>query len=72
MLDAMKEDQIKKFIAKKQKIEKKIKLHLKIKLESGTLMAMEKAINQFKQKELMIIFKLFKSAGDEALPTKKE
>ena len=71
VLDVMKEDQMKKFIAEKQRIEKKEKAYLKIKSEFDALISSRKTINQFNHKELMTILKSFKRAGDNALPTKK-
>ena len=65
VLDAIKEDQIKKFIAEKEKA------YLKIKSESDALIATGKVINQFNQNELMHIVKSIKCAGDKALPIKK-
>ena len=64
----MKHDQRNKFMAEKEKIQKKEKAYLKLKSDSDALIATGKTIDKFNQKELMTILKSLKCAGDKALP----
>ena len=72
VLDVMKQDQVKKYQAEKEKIQKAENAYLKMKHESDALIATGKAISQFNLKELTTIIKPYKRNGDKALPKKKE
>ena len=68
----MKQDQVKKYQAEKEKIQKAESAYLKMKHESDALIATGKAIGQFNLKELTTIIKPYKRNGDKALPKKKD
>ena len=72
ILDVMKQDQVKKYQAEKEKIQKAESAYLKMKHESDALIATGKAISQFNLKELTTIIKPYKRNGDKALPKKKD
>ena len=68
----MKYDQSNKYIAEKEKIQKKGKAYyLKLKSDSDALIATGK-IDKFNQKELITILKPSKRGGDKALPSRKK
>ena len=72
VLDVMKQDQVKKNHAEKEKIQKAEKAYVKLKHESDALIATGKMMDQFNLKELTTIIKPYKRNGDKALPKKKE
>ena len=68
----MKQDQVKKYTAEREKIQKAEKAYLKLKDESDALIATGKPLDQFTLKELTTIIKSYKRNGDAALPKKKK